>query len=503
MESSRIIVLQDLIANMFCDSLIFTRKTSNSFMMFWNFSMSSDNDIRHENLTITMNDLPLFYIVVSLKDIDQISLKLIAYNGKLIDSTSICDTSEESDQYIFEFVQKLKTIRLCEGIKDFHPIGLDKELLSSYFVEQLDSRIFVRSQKCTFGIIEDGLDVCEVCTSVNDKRLLDFDEGKLVDENDLMKCDECPLQTKNPQLLKKHVRVSHSKNKPYMCQKCPFSSNKYLSIMRHIDRTHERTKDETDYNEKLGALSGSTIKPYACQYVCRQCSFKTTKSVAIAKHIRRSHEVKEPYKCEFCAKSFTNSGIMNVHVRSVHLKEKRYKCQDCSYESYVKHSVTKHIKYVHDKVRSYSCEHCAFAATTKSVLESHIKRVHEKIKPFSCTECSFKAATNYHLKRHVSSVHEKLKPYQCNQCEYKAAVLDNLSLHVKHVHDKIREHKCQYCSYETTRKPKLIEHINNAHGNTVLHVVENIHAIQVEQPDNIQIPIEGIELKFLDRVPGT
>lgn len=48
-----------------------------------------------------------------------------------------------------------------------------------------------------------------------------------------------------------------------------------------------------------------------------------------------------------------------------------------------------------------------------------------------------------------------------------------------------------------------MEHVNNAHGNTVLHVVENIHAIQVEQPDNIQIPIEGIELKFLDRVPGT
>ena len=289
----------------------------------------------------------LLVVVVSLKDVDQVSLKLIAYNGKLIDSTSICDTSEESDQYIFEFVQKLKTIRLCEGIKDFHPISLDTELLSTYFVEQLDSRIFVRSQKCTFGIIEDGLDVCEICTSVNDQRLLTFDEGELVAEKDLMKCDECPLQTKNPQLLKKHVRISHSKNKPYMCQKCPFSSNKYLSIMRHIDRTHERTKDETDYNEKLCALNQGTIKPYACQYVCRQCCFKTTKSVAIAKHIRRSHEVKEPYKCEFCAKSFTNSGIMNVHVRSVHLKEKRYKCQDCSYESYVKHSVTKHIKYVH------------------------------------------------------------------------------------------------------------------------------------------------------------
>ena len=175
MESSRINVLQDFIANMFCDSLIFTRKTSNSFMMFWNFSTSSDNDLHHENITITMNDLPLFYIVVSLKDIDQISLKLIAYNGKLIDSTSICDTSEESDQYIFDFVQKLKTIRLCEGIKDFHPISLDTELLASYFVEQLDSRIFVRSQKCNLGIIEDGLDVCEVCTSVNDQTLLTFD----------------------------------------------------------------------------------------------------------------------------------------------------------------------------------------------------------------------------------------------------------------------------------------------------------------------------------------
>ena len=69
-------------------------------------------------------------------------------------------------------------------IRAFHPISLDTELLSTYFVEQLDSRVFVRSQKCTLGIIEDGLDVCEVCTSVNDQRLLTFDEGKLIGEKD-------------------------------------------------------------------------------------------------------------------------------------------------------------------------------------------------------------------------------------------------------------------------------------------------------------------------------
>ena len=78
MESSRINALQDLMANMFSDSLIFSRKTSKSFVMFWNYPIFSDNDLRHENITITMNDLPLFYIVVSLKDADHVSLKLIA-----------------------------------------------------------------------------------------------------------------------------------------------------------------------------------------------------------------------------------------------------------------------------------------------------------------------------------------------------------------------------------------------------------------------------------------
>ena len=505
METNKLVSVEELLRLTFSDEICIFRKTTRSFVVFWNFLSSESCTLEVENIKRaenTMEYLSLFYIVVKLEENDpnKIILKLITYHGKMLQHIIVCDINEESES-IISFVKLLRKSKLCQGS---NAVGSEPKqegtgFPSSYLVESLDFRLYVRSQECKFAITEG--DICEMCDSVN-KENVDVLETNPGDSKDVEKCNQCPFQTTNPRIFRTHNRVSHSTNKPYMCQKCPFSSNRYLSAMKHINKAHGKMKagDEKRNNDEEHE-DEAPIKPYTCEYVCRQCQFKTTKVGAITKHIRRSHEIKEPYRCEFCTKTFTNSGIMNVHVRSVHLKEKRYKCQDCSYESYVKHSVTKHIKYVHDKVRSYNCENCSFAATTKSVLESHTKRVHEKLKPYSCDNCTFKAATNYHLKRHILSVHEKLKPHKCNQCEYRAAVADNLSLHVRHVHDKIKEHKCQYCQYETTRKAKLIEHINNAHNNTVIQVVENIHTI-VDGQEGLQIPIEGIQLKFIEKEPS-
>ena len=494
-EPNKLNGLEKLISDRFSDNLPITRISCKSFLIFWNlFSESDVHDEPNIEIRSIMNCLPLFYVIVTLEN--DITLKLMTYHGKELDRLTICDINVDSMSWI-SFIERLSKLKLCKGTGiPYHDLKLDAAALcSSYWVDRLDSKTLIRSQQCSFAI-EDG-DVCDMCSSVNKENIEPFDIPEPQSSDALLmslKCDQCPFQSNNPKLLSKHHRISHSKTKPYMCQKCPFSSHKYLSIMKHIDRAHEKMRGEENHQKGDGSVEPA--KPlFICEYICRACTFKTTKSGAITKHIRRAHEIKEPYRCEFCTKSFSNSGIMNVHVRSVHLKEKRYKCQDCSYESYVKHSVTKHIKFVHDKVRSYACENCAFVATTKSVLENHVKRVHEKIKPFSCIECAFKAATNYHLKRHILSVHQKLKPHKCNQCEYSAAVADNLSLHIKHVHEKIKEHKCQYCSYETTRKGKLLEHVNNSH-NTVIQVVENVQNIGQE---NIQIPIEGIELKFFDK----
>ena len=499
METNKINSVEELINCKFSDNVCIVRQTRDCHLLiFWN--SQPNNECDQPNINIKSNNSkmkfpPLFYVIVSLED--NLSLNLITYNRNILDSITICDINKESE-LIVNFIQRLSTLKLCEGVRSPPDNKLNTTALCSlYLIEQLNSQVLFRSRQCRFGIT-DGK-VCEICKSMSEKTMETFELQSNDDSNkDTFKCEHCPFQTNNPKMFRTHAKIGHSKSKPFMCQKCPFSSNKYLSIMKHVERAHEKTKDQ-GCREKIQEDVLEPIKPYTCEYICRHCKFKTTKSGAITKHIRKAHEVKEPYKCEFCTKTFTNSGIMNVHVRSVHLKEKRYKCQDCSYESYVKHSVTKHIKYVHDKIRSYNCEYCTFAATTKSVLECHIKRVHEKIKPFSCLECSFKAATNYHLKRHILSVHEKLKPYKCNQCEYKAAVSGNLSLHIKHVHEKIKEHKCQYCPFETTRKAKLLEHVSDSHS-TVIQVVENIHTI-VEGHEGIQIPIEGIELKFIDKAP--
>ena len=501
MESNILKSAEEFLKVTFSDEICIFKKTTQSFVILWNFPQS--DDCVRENIKSfeeTMKYLSLFYIVVHLEDNDKekLSLKLVTYYGKLLKHIVVCNIYEESEP-IIEFIKSLKDSKLCPGSESFEYNSRNQEsrIVSPCLVELPKLQNRVRSQKCKF-LVTDG-QVCEMCASMN-KENIDMQEAHSKGSDAFSICNQCAFKTTNPRMLKTHNRINHSNKKPYMCQKCPFSSNRYLSVMKHINRSHEKTILEEEKGKEYNENDAAT-KPYTCEYVCRQCQFKTTKVGAITKHIRRSHEIKEPYRCEFCTKTFTNSGIMNVHVRSVHLKEKRYKCQDCSYESYVKHSVTKHIKYVHDRIRSYNCDICNFAATTKSVLESHTKRVHERLKPYSCDNCSFKAATNYHLKRHILSVHEKLKPHKCNQCEYRAAVSDNLSLHVRHVHDKIKEHKCEYCPYETTRKAKLVEHVNNSHNNTVIQVVENIHNI-IEGQEGLQIPIEGIQLKFIEKRPS-
>ena len=87
MENKILNSAEEFLKVTFSDEICIFRKTTQSFVIVWNFSQS-DNCVR-ENIKCfeeTMKYLSLFYIVVHLEDNDRekLYLKLVTYHGKLL-----------------------------------------------------------------------------------------------------------------------------------------------------------------------------------------------------------------------------------------------------------------------------------------------------------------------------------------------------------------------------------------------------------------------------------
>ena len=118
---------------------------------------------------IVMKDLPLFYIVGSVNENMSLCLRLITFNGKVVSELNEDINSPVEDVAKIDFIEKLKHIQLCQGVKVLDPtLKLDPQTFTFlYLVELLDQSVIVRSRQCQFGL-QDGKLVCDVCEALNE-----------------------------------------------------------------------------------------------------------------------------------------------------------------------------------------------------------------------------------------------------------------------------------------------------------------------------------------------
>ena len=105
---------------------------------------------------------PMFYLIGTVQDESRLILKIISYNGRVIDSLGENGQKITSEETL-DFIEKLLSLELCAGIQEVSDRKVD---LAAYIIERIEHKVFVRSRDCQLGL-NDGRKVCDPCTSLD------------------------------------------------------------------------------------------------------------------------------------------------------------------------------------------------------------------------------------------------------------------------------------------------------------------------------------------------
>nr|CAH7757020.1 unnamed protein product [Callosobruchus chinensis] len=313
---------------------------------------------------------------------------------------------------------------------------------------------------------------------------------------------------------KKASEHFHSSFDPETCLKNANISTGALGILNlhlctqcHTRHSTRKLLDEhviQNHPDLIGLISGKV-------YECPNCTYKTTLSTNLTKHVLRNCEVtaQQNFKaCKHCNKTFRSRKILNDHFTKVHpdLIEsddgKMHECPKCSYKTTAKLNLDNHILRKHSDLSAtisskiYECTQCTYKTTHRGCLFVHKLKHPETahIGKLRCIHCSLsfnndRGLDNHILKKHPSySSSIRSKIYECPQCSYKTTLKLNIDSHVLSQHPDLsatvssKIHECTSCAYKTTNKSNLASHML-IHAETVdshkcLHCNSNFHSIR-------------------------
>merc|ERR1712198_588633 len=108
-----------------------------------------------------MEYLPMFYLIGSVEKESKLILKIISYNGIVIDSLGENGQRITNEEKL-DFIEKLLKLQLCAGVQASNGMVVN---CSSYVIEKLEQNVFVRSRHCNVGL-DDGRKVCDACKNL-------------------------------------------------------------------------------------------------------------------------------------------------------------------------------------------------------------------------------------------------------------------------------------------------------------------------------------------------
>ena len=258
-----------------------------------------------------MKYLPLFHIVGSMSEDQNVLLKLITFHGKVIDESSNDLSVEEK----LNFVKQLEYSQLCQGVKITNTdLQLDIQTFSNlYLVEQFEEKVIIRSRKCKFAVFDNET----VCTSC-----LDIYVGENVD-NDLF--------------------VDGRKCKRFEDIKVEPDSGQY-STDELEDSSFGYAEDDTTpdawYSRSLADLKHENQDFHISPYFCDHCDERFAKPDQLLEHgVKTSHKTKQRLKCFLCSAIQANKRVLRSHLCNIHWKLKPYRCKYCTFTSAKKNDV--------------------------------------------------------------------------------------------------------------------------------------------------------------------
>merc|ERR1719259_410957 len=114
------------------------------------------------------------------------------------------------------------------------------------------------------------------------------------------KCPHCDYHCASSYIVQRHIRVKHTKEKPFQCEYCSSSFARKGQLDNHV-----------------------VVHTGEQRFHCKLCPKKFATNDRLKVHMR-THTGEKPFQCHLCSAMFLAKSNMNAHVRGVH-KESLYK----------------------------------------------------------------------------------------------------------------------------------------------------------------------------------
>ncbi|GAB1604199.1 zinc finger protein 436-like [Argonauta hians] len=187
--------------------------------------------------------------------------------------------------------------------------------------------------------------------------------------------------------------------------------------------------------------------------------------------------MKKPPKCDICGKVFSRRDNMERH-KNRHLHREMFPCDLCG-QAYSQKSYLKLHKRIHSGERPFGCNICGHAFSRNDHLVIHI-RGHQGLKLFKCEACGKAFSRRSYLTVH-ERIHTGKRPYQCHVCGCAFYRGDHLVRHRRKQHGE---------------EPVTTVYVTTASdGSQTVYTHANSGELQPQQQLNIQVQMEGQELK--------
>nr|CAH7757025.1 unnamed protein product [Callosobruchus chinensis] len=301
---------------------------------------------------------------------------------------------------------------------------------------------------------------------------------------------------------KKASEHFHSSFDPETCLKNANISTGALGILNlhlctqcHTRHSTRKLLDEhviQNHPDLIGLISGKV-------YECPNCTYKTTLSTNLTKHVLRNCEVtaQQNFKaCKHCNKTFRTKLNLDNHILRKHsdlsatISSKIYECTQCTYKTThrgclfvhkLKHPETAHIG------KLSKCLHCNSNFHSIRSLDDHMVKKHPTFtssigsKIHECTKCTYKTTIKAHFGNHILKKHPDLsetvssKIHKCTNCAYKTTNKSCFSAHLLKHSETDNKHKCTQCTANFSTKRGLANHVLKVHQNSDASVDSKIH----------------------------
>ncbi|XP_031432812.2 LOW QUALITY PROTEIN: zinc finger protein 236 [Clupea harengus] len=151
----------------------------------------------------------------------------------------------------------------------------------------------------------------------------------------LNQCYFCDQEFLTANMLRRHCRQSHGKERCHVCLIC----NKAFKRATHL-------KEHEHVHQNGPSLSSQRPRVFKCP----SCDKAFAKPSQLERH-NRTHTGERPFKCMQCDRAFNQKSALQVH-RVKHTGEKPYKCEVCSIGFTQKSNMKLHMKRSHGYGRS-------------------------------------------------------------------------------------------------------------------------------------------------------